>query len=230
MDIWERYQAIEHDIEIELQKAGRPAGSARLLAVSKTKPLSQILALAAHGVTAFGENRVQELAEKVNACEAKLEWHLIGHLQRNKVRQLLKLPVALIHSVDSLRLAHELEKEAEKGDKQVNILVEVNIGGEESKSGVDPEQALTLVREIAGACPHLSIQGLMCVAPEKEDPEQVRPYFRGMRDLRDTIEEARIPGVSMKELSMGMSGDYRVALEEGATIIRVGTAIFGART
>ena len=110
MDIWERYQAIEHDIEIELQKAGRPAGSARLLAVSKTKPLSQILALAAHGVTAFGENRVQELAEKVNACEAKLEWHLIGHLQRNKVRQLLKLPVALIHSVDSLRLAHELEK------------------------------------------------------------------------------------------------------------------------
>lgn len=228
--IWEQYQKVEQQMKEALKAAGRPEDSARLLAVSKTKPLEMIEELAAHGVAAFGENKVQELSAKQEASHyPDLEWHLIGHLQRNKVRQLLRHPVALIHSVDSQRLAIEIEKEAARLQQTVSILIEVNIGQEESKTGTNPQEAMPLAQFISEQCPHLKVQGLMCVAPERDHPEEVRPYFRRMRQLRDEINARQLPGVCMKELSMGMSGDYRVAIEEGATIIRVGTAIFGAR-
>ncbi len=227
--IWEQYLEIEAKMKEALAAAGRPLDSARLLAVSKTHPLEAVEELAAHGVKAFGENKVQELCAKQEATQYDLEWHLIGHLQRNKVRQLLKHDVAMIHSVDSDRLALEIEKEAAKLDKNVDILVEVNIGNEESKSGCMPEQAAELIRLIAQSCPHLAVKGLMCVAPEMDSMDEVRPYFAHMRQLKDEITALNLPGVEMKELSMGMTGDFPVAIAEGATIIRVGTAIFGKR-
>ena len=227
--IWEQYLEIEAKMKEALAAAGRPIESARLLAVSKTHPLEAVEELAARGVRAFGENKVQELCAKQEATNYDLEWHLIGHLQRNKVRQLLKHNVAMIHSVDSERLAMEIEKEAAKLDKNVDILVEINIGNEESKSGCEPEQAAELVQLIAQNCPHLAVKGLMCVAPEMESMDAVRPYFARMRQLKDEIAALNLPGVEMKELSMGMTGDFPVAIEEGATIIRVGTAIFGKR-
>ena len=227
--IWEQYLEIEAKMKEALAAAGRPLDSARLLAVSKTHPLEAVEELAARGVRAFGENKVQELCAKQEATNYDLEWHLIGHLQRNKVRQLLKHNVAMIHSVDSERLAMEIEKEAVKLDKNVDILVEINIGNEESKSGCEPEQAAELVQLIAQNCPHLAVKGLMCVAPEMESMDAVRPYFAQMRQLKDEIAALNLPGVDMKELSMGMTGDFPVAIEEGATIIRVGTAIFGKR-
>ena len=227
--IWEQYLEIEAKMKEALAAAGRPIDSARLLAVSKTHPLEDVEELAARGVRAFGENKVQELCAKQEATNYDLEWHLIGHLQRNKVRQLLKHNVAMIHSVDSERLAMEIEKEAAKLDKNVDILVEINIGNEESKSGCEPEQAAELVQLIAQNCPHLAVKGLMCVAPEMESMDAVRPYFAHMRQLKDEIAALNLPGVEMKELSMGMTGDFPVAIEEGATIIRVGTAIFGKR-
>ena len=227
--IWEQYLEIEAKMKEALAAAGRPLDSARLLAVSKTHPLEAVEELAARGVRAFGENKVQELCAKQEATNYDLEWHLIGHLQRNKVRQLLKHNVAMIHSVDSERLAMEIEKEAAKLDKNVDILVEINIGNEESKSGCEPEQAAELVQLIAQNCPHLAVKGLMCVAPEMESMDAVRPYFAHMRQLKDEIAALNLPGVEMKELSMGMTGDFPVAIEEGATIIRVGTAIFGKR-
>ena len=227
--IWNQYLEIEAKMKEALAAAGRPLDSARLLAVSKTHPLEAVEELAAHGVRAFGENKVQELCMKQEQTQYQLEWHLIGHLQRNKVRQLLKHNVAMIHSVDSERLALEIEKEAAKLDKKVDILVEINIGNEESKSGCAPEQAAELVQLIAQNCPHLAVKGLMCVAPEMESMDAVRPYFAHMRRLRDEIASLNLPGVEMKELSMGMTGDFPVAIEEGATIIRVGTAIFGKR-
>ena len=227
--IWEQYLEIEAKMKEALAAAGRPIDSARLLAVSKTHPLEAVEELAAHGVKAFGENKVQELCAKQETTNYDLEWHLIGHLQRNKVRQLLKHNVAMIHSVDSERLAMEIEKEAAKLDKNVDILVEINIGNEESKSGCEPGQAAELVQLIAQNCPHLAVKGLMCVAPEMESMDAVRPYFAQMRQLKDEIAALNLPGVDMKELSMGMTGDFPVAIEEGATIIRVGTAIFGKR-
>ncbi len=227
--IWEQYLEIEAKMKEALAAAGRPLDSARLLAVSKTHPLEAVEELAAHGAKAFGENKVQELCAKQEATQYDLEWHLIGHLQRNKVRQLLKHNVAMIHSVDSDRLALEIEKEAAKLDKTIDILVEINIGNEESKSGCKTEQAADLIRLIAQNCPHLAVKGLMCVAPEMDSMDKVRPYFAHMRQLKDEIAALNLPGVEMKELSMGMTGDFPVAIAEGATIIRVGTAIFGKR-
>lgn len=232
--IWKQYQEVEARLKEALQKADRPTNGAQLIAVSKTKPLEAVETLAAHGVTAFGENKVQELCAKKEACHyPDLAWHFIGHLQRNKVRQLLAQNPILIHSVDSERLALEIEKEAAKLDKQVAVLAEVNIGQESSKTGFSPEEVAYLLPAIAERCPHIIWQGLMCVAPEMDDMEKVRPYFRKMRELRDETQKAcKANGLSsapLTELSMGMTGDFPVAIEEGATMIRVGTAIFGAR-
>ena len=174
-------------------------------------------------------------AEKPEAVQSQgleaegkpVRFHLIGHLQRNKVKQVISR-ACLIHSVDSLRLAQEIEKEAEKQGLSINVLVEVNIGAEESKSGTTPETAPELVRQIA-ELPHVHVKGLMCVAPIVEDPEEARPYFRRMKELAAEIDAMGLAGVSMKELSMGMTADFEVAVEEGATFVRVGTAIFGHR-
>ena len=226
-EIREAYDRIRAGVDEACCRAGRNPREVTLIAVSKTKPEEMIRDLAEYGVRDFGENKVQELCRKEESLGLPLNWHLIGHLQRNKVRQVLG-KACLIHSVDSLRLAEEIEKEAAKREMEVQILLEVNIGAEESKSGVSPEEVLLLAEQIS-ALPHVKIRGLMCVAPAAEDPEEVRPFFRRMRELAIRIRDKELPGVFMEELSMGMTGDYQVAIEEGATLVRVGTAIFGAR-
>ena len=209
------------------KRAGRSRDEVTLIAVSKTKPVSLIREAMACGQVDFGENKVQELCKKQEEIREPLRWHLIGHLQRNKVKYVVD-KACLIHSVDSERLAQEIQKEAAKRDLVCPVLVEVNVGGEETKSGVSPQEALPLVRSIA-ALPNVKVKGLMTVAPPVEKPEDARIYFKELRELADTIRKEAIPGVEMKELSMGMTGDFEAAIEEGATMVRVGTAIFGAR-
>ncbi len=228
---------IEARIQAACNRCGRSRDEVLLIAVSKTKPVSMIREAIQAGIRDFGENKVQELCEKYEeihgtekngeVIQPPLNWHLIGHLQRNKVKYIVD-KACLIHSVDSLRLAEEIQKEAVKKDCQVNVLVEVNIGEEETKSGVAKEEAAQLVREIS-ALDRVHVKGLMAIAPPEDDPEDCRGYFQEMARLREEIRGMNLPGVEMKELSMGMTGDFEVAIEEGATMIRVGTAIFGGR-
>ena len=223
----ENLRAVEERVEEACRRAGRSREEVTLIAVSKTKPTSAIREVMEAGVVDFGENKVQEMCRKIEEIKEPLHWHLIGHLQRNKVKYVVD-KAYLIHSVDSLRLAEEIEKEAAKRNLVCPILVEINIGEEESKSGIRKEEAVALVKQIA-ALPHVKIKGLMCVPPVTEDPEESRPYFRQLSSLRKEIQAMELSGVEMKELSMGMTGDFEVAIEEGATFVRVGTAIFGAR-
>lgn len=223
----ERLKEIKEEIRVVCEACGRDAASVRLLPVSKRKPASLIQAAYDAGERAFGENHVQEICEKCETLPRDIAWHMIGHLQRNKVRQVIDKAV-LIHSLDSLRLASEINREAEKRNIIVHVLLEVNVGREESKSGFLPEELMQAAREIS-ALPNLRTDGLMTVAPPAEDPEQVRPVFRQLRELGEQITSEGLPRMEMKELSMGMSDDFAVAIQEGATIIRVGTAIFGAR-
>ncbi len=209
------------------EKSGRAAEDVRLIAVSKTKPVSALEEAYACGCRDFGENKVQELVEKYEVLPKDIRWHMIGHLQRNKVKYIVD-KVYLIHSVDSLRLAQEIEKEAAKHKKTVNILIEVNVAEEESKFGVTSEDVLELVREVA-KMPHIRVKGLMTIAPYVEDAEENRPYFEKLKKIYVDIIHKNIDNVFMEELSMGMTGDYEVAILEGATYIRVGTGIFGER-
>lgn len=208
-------------------KSGRNTTDVKLIAVSKTKPISDIEEAYMTGIRDFGENKVQELDQKYPALEKDINWHLIGHLQRNKVKYIID-KVSYIHSVDSLRLAEQIEEEAAKKDISVKILIEVNIADEETKFGIKPEEALDLVKAIS-LLKHVQIKGLMTIAPYTEDSETNRGYFKQLRNLSEDIKLQNIPGVEMKELSMGMTGDYEVAVEEGATFVRVGTGIFGNR-
>ena len=209
------------------ERAGRKREDVTLIAVSKTKPVSAIREIMDCGVVDFGENKVQELCGKIEEIEEPLHWHLIGHLQRNKVKYIVD-KAYLIHSVDSLRLAKEIQKEAEKCNVTCPVLIEINIGGEESKDGIPKEEAIPLIREIAELS-RVRVRGLMTIAPPVEEPEEARGYFKEMRTLFEAVKAEQIPGVEMKELSMGMTGDFEVAVEEGATMVRVGTAIFGER-
>jgi hypothetical protein len=197
------------------------------VAVSKTKPVSLIEEAAAAGQTLFGESYVQEFVAKTEAIPLPLEWHFIGALQSNKVKY-LKGHTALIHSVDRYSLAAEIDRQWFALEEPAAILIQVNIGEEASKSGTTARELEELVRRVS-LLPHLRIRGLMTLPPYCEDPEEVRPYFRRLRELALTIEGLKLPGVAMEELSMGMSHDYLVAIEEGATLVRVGTAIFGER-
>ena len=198
-----------------------------LIAVSKTKPVEMIEEAMEAGARVFGENKVQELCDKYEQLPKDLHWHLIGHLQRNKVKYIVD-KAELIHSVDSLKLAEEISKEALKKNVEVNILIEVNVAEEESKFGVSVEETLALVEEIA-KLPGIHIQGLMTIAPYTTDPEENRPVFRTLKKLAVDIKKKNIDNVCMDVLSMGMTGDYQVAVEEGATLVRVGTGIFGER-
>lgn len=216
------------NMEDACRRAGRDAGDVTLIAVSKTKPLPMLQEAYEAGVRDFGENRVQELVEKYEALPGDIRWHMIGHLQRNKVKYLVG-KVFLIHSVDSLRLAQEIQREAEKKQTEVNILVEVNVAGEESKFGSRREETLQLVKEIA-LLPLVHIQGLMTVSPYVENPEENRGIFANLQQLAVDIGRENIDNVNMNVLSMGMTGDYPVAVEEGATCVRVGTGIFGNRS
>lgn len=208
-------------------RAGRDSGTIQLMAVSKTVEPDRIRQALDAGITLLGENYVQEAREKIPAVGRPAVWHMIGHLQTNKVKYVVNL-FDWIHSVDRLELARELDKRAGQNNRKLNALIEVNVSGEASKNGAVPQQVLELVRQIS-ILPNLSVRGLMTMPPYSDDPENSRPYFIALRRLRDEIVSAAVPGISMTELSMGMTDDFEVAIEEGATIIRVGRAIFGAR-
>ncbi len=223
----ENVKEVEKHIQAACERAGRSRDEVKLIAVSKTKPVTDIEEVLSTGILDYGENKVQELADKYEILPKNIHWHMIGHLQRNKVKYLMG-KVAMIHSVDSLRLAEQIEHEAAKADTVVNILIEVNVAGEESKFGTTCEAAIELVRNVA-LMPHLKIKGLMTIAPFTENPEENRVYFRKLRQLSVDIKSKNIDNVDMDELSMGMTGDYEVAIEEGATMVRVGTGIFGER-
>jgi hypothetical protein len=208
-------------------RAGRDSGTIQLMAVSKTVEPDRIRQALDAGITLLGENYVQEAREKIPAVGRPAVWHMIGHLQTNKVKYVVNL-FDWIHSVDRLELARELDKRAGQNNRKLNALIEVNVSGEASKNGAVPQQVLELVRQIS-ILPNLSVRGLMTMPPYSDDPENSRPYFIALRRLRDEIVSAAVPGISMTELSMGMTDDFEVAIEEGATIIRVGRAIFGDR-
>jgi hypothetical protein len=207
---------------------GRDPKTVKVVAVSKTVPVDRILAAIKAGVTDLGENYVQEAREKTQALRGeRVNWHFIGHLQSNKAKYAVKL-FDLIHSVDSLKLAKELNKRAHAIGKVQEILIQINISCEATKSGIAKEQAIELVRQIA-PLENLSICGLMTMPPYFNAPERVRPYFRALKDLQKLIRKQAIANVPMAELSMGMSGDFETAVKEGATLVRVGTGIFGER-
>ena len=224
----ENLNKVEENILAACKKAGRDRSEITLIAVSKTKPIEMLNEIYDAGVRHFGENKVQELCGKIEELPTDIKWHMIGHLQRNKVKYLVGNNVALIHSVDSYRLAEEINIQAKKKNVIVPILVEVNIAEEESKFGLAEEEVIHLVKEVA-KLPHVRIQGLMTVAPYVVDSEENRLYFRKIKQLSVDIRNKNIDNVSMKILSMGMTGDYMVAIEEGATMVRVGTGIFGER-
>lgn len=227
MSIQANLQDIHERMAAACQRANRNPDDVRLVAVSKTKPAAMIDQAAESGQTLFGENYVQEFVAKTEEVTAPVTWHFIGSLQTNKVKY-LRGKVAMIHSVDRLSLAKEIDRQWSKLDNPVDILIQVNLGEEESKSGTDEIVLQDLVREIA-QLPNLRICGLMALPPYLDDPEEVRPFFRRLRQLAESIAALKLPGVEMRELSMGMSHDFEAAIEEGATLVRVGSAIFGSR-
>lgn len=208
-------------------KSGRDPAQIRLVAVSKTRPAADITAAFLAGQCIFGENYIQELVPKLVEVREPVQWHFIGHLQSNKVKYIVGR-VALIHTVDRISLAQEINRQWGKLGKVCDVLIQVNISGEATKSGTTEDGALQLVRE-AALLPHIRVRGLMTMPPFFDDPETARPYFAELRRLSEIVAAQEIPGVEMMELSMGMSGDFEAAVQEGATLVRVGTAIFGAR-
>ena len=225
--ITQNLKQTQNNIAEAAKKSGRTSDDILLVAVSKTKPLSALQEAYNVGIRDFGENKVQELCDKYDQLPKDIRWHMIGHLQRNKVKYIVD-KVALIHSVDSLRLAETIENEAAKHNVTVPILIEVNVAQEESKFGLKTEEVLSLVESVA-ALPHINIKGLMTIAPYVEDPEENRGIFRQLKKLSVDIAAKNINNVNMSVLSMGMTGDYQVAVQEGATMVRVGTGIFGER-
>lgn len=223
----ENLETVESIIKASCEKAGRSRDEVALIAVSKTKPLPLLREAYEAGARDFGENKVQDLLDRIPEMPSDVRWHMIGHLQRNKVKYIVG-KVAMIHSVDSLRLAEEISREAVKQGVEVDVLIEVNVAGEESKFGVAPEEAPLLAEEIS-KMPAIHVRGLMTIAPFTEDAEENREFFRKLKQLSVDIESKNIDNVYMSALSMGMTGDYPVAIEEGATYVRVGTGIFGAR-
>ncbi len=225
--LYENYETVVENVKKACVRAGRNPEDVTVIAVSKTKPLSDIEELIAHGVTEFGENKVQEMTDKYEHVSKPVHWHLIGHLQTNKVKYIVD-KACLIHSVDSVHLAKEIEKEAAKKNVVVNVLIEVNIAHEESKFGINETDVYDLIEAIKDF-PHVHVMGLMTIAPFVENPEDNRIYFHKMYQLSLDIKSKNIDNIDMNVLSMGMTNDYEIAVEEGATMVRVGTAIFGAR-
>ena len=218
---------VQKNIEQACLKAGRDPKEVTLVAVSKTKPVEMLQEAYDAGARVFGENKVQEIMDKYDRLPSDIQWHMIGHLQRNKVKYIID-KVAMIHSVDSLRLAQAIEQEAAKKDLVMPILLEVNVAEEESKFGLATNEVLPLLEKIS-IFSHIKVMGLMTIAPFVKNPEENRVYFRKMHQLSLDIKSKCIDNIDMSVLSMGMTNDYEIAVEEGATMIRVGTAIFGAR-
>lgn len=225
--IKENLDLVELNITAACKRSKRDRSSVKLIAVSKTKPVSLIQEAYDCGCRDFGENHVQEIVEKYDKLPNDIRWHMIGHLQKNKVKYIID-KVCMIHSVDSYDLAEEISKRAVRAGIKMPILVEINTGGEISKSGISPDNAVEMVRTLS-RLPGIEVQGLMTVPPIAHIPEDNRPFFRMLYKLSVDINEQKIDNKKMGELSMGMSGDYQTAIEENATFVRVGTAIFGAR-
>jgi len=224
----QRLEQIRLRIRQAAESCNRDADSVRLVAVSKTIAADIVKEAIEAGVTILGENYVQEARDKFKAlAQYPVSWHFIGHLQSNKARHAVRL-FDLIHSVDSLKLAHELDKQAGKLEKIQQILVQVNISAEDTKSGISTDEAPRLIAEIS-RLKNLAVKGLMTMPPYFYQPQKVQPFFAALRELRDQISEQSLPNVSLDELSMGMTGDFEVAIKEGATLVRIGTAIFGER-
>jgi pyridoxal phosphate enzyme (YggS family) len=225
MDIAANVKTIQQRIRAACERAGRDVNSVTLLAVTKSQPPEVVNAAADLDLNLFGENKIQEAKAKIPLCSGKLRWHFIGHLQSNKVRDAVEL-FEMIQSVDSLSLAQEINKRCEQAAKQMPILLEVNVAGEANKFGCQPDQLFADLNSIH-ALPRIEIHGLMTVPPWSPELEKARPHFRRLRELKNQCEE--ILGVPLPHLSMGMSGDFETAIEEGSTMIRIGTALFGAR-
>jgi len=227
MTITRNLAQINERIRAAAERAGRDPASVRLVAVSKTRPAADIIAAFKAGQTVFGENYIQELVTKLTEVREAVQWHVIGHLQSNKVKYIAGR-VALIHSVDRISLAQEIDRQWSKLGKVCDVLIQVNIAGEATKSGTTEAGAIQLVRECA-LLPSIKVKGLMTMPPFFDDPDAARPCFAELRRLSEAVSAQQIAGVDMVELSMGMSGDFEAAVQEGATLVRIGTAIFGER-
>lgn len=226
--IAENLVQVRNRIAVAAQRAGRDPAEVTLVAVTKTIPPARIQEAIAEGVTILGENRVQEAKAKIAILgRTPVQWHLIGHLQRNKVKYIFDL-FTLIHSVDSLALAQAINQQGVKRNQVMPVLLQVNIAGEATKSGIPPEEAAGVLKDMA-RLPSIAVRGLMTIPPLEAEPEASRLYFRRLRLLREEIEKMGIEGIDLRELSMGMSNDFEVAIEEGATLVRIGSAIFGPR-
>ena len=225
--ILKRLALVQEKIAESCHKSGRPGQDVTLIAVSKTMPVCDLQEAYHAGVRDFGENKVQELLEKADLLPSDIRWHMIGHLQRNKVKYIVD-KVDMIHSVDSLRLAETIEQEAAKKNVVVNVLLEVNVAEEDTKFGLKVEEVIPLIEQIS-SFKHIKICGLMTIAPYVENAEENRDVFARLKQLSVDINKKNIDNVSVRELSMGMTNDYEVAIEEGATMVRVGTGIFGER-
>lgn len=223
----ENLQEVRRKIVRACEKAGRDPGEVTLIAVTKTKPVSMLMEAYEADARIFGENRVQEIMDKYPQLPGDIQWHMIGHLQRNKVKYIID-KVSMIHSLDSLRLAETIEQEAAAHGLRIPVLIEVNVGEEASKFGLRVPDVLPFAEALSGY-PHLDVRGLMTIAPYVEDPENNREIFRQLKKLSVDIGAKNINNISMSVLSMGMTGDYEVAVQEGATMVRVGTGIFGER-
>jgi pyridoxal phosphate enzyme (YggS family) len=227
MELAQNYKTVKENVTKACEQAGRSEQEVTLLAVSKTKPVDMLMDVYRAGARDFGENKVQELVDKIPQMPSDVRWHMIGHLQRNKVKYIVD-KACLIHSVDSVHLAKKIEKEAAKKGVVAKVLLEVNIAQEETKFGIREDEVYALIDAIKDM-PHVHVMGLMTIAPFVENPEENRVYFRKMHQLSLDIKSKCIDNIDMSVLSMGMTNDYEIAVEEGATMIRVGTAIFGAR-
>ncbi len=223
----ENLYRVQENIKLACEKAKRNPDEVTLIAVSKTKPVEMLQTIYNLNIRNFGENKVQEMCSKMDVLPDDIKWHMIGHLQTNKVKYIVG-KTELIHSVDSIKLAKEIQKQAEKIDTDASILIEVNIANEDSKFGVQKEETIALIKEIS-KLNRVHIQGLMTIAPFVTNAEDNRQYFKEIKQLSVDIEQQNIDNVNMNVLSMGMTGDYMVAIEEGATHVRVGTGIFGER-
>jgi pyridoxal phosphate enzyme (YggS family) len=221
-------EQVRRRVEAAALRAGRDPSAVTIIAVTKTRTVEEMEAVLAAGITHLGENRVQEMKEKWPAIGGRATWHLIGTLQTNKVKPALEM-ADLIHSLDRDSLAEELAKQAERRGAPCQVLVQVNVSGEATKHGIAPEELPAFLRRVS-ARGWLHVQGLMTMAPLTDDPELARPFFRRLRELAEEVRQLGLPHVEMRHLSMGMSGDYEVAVEEGATMVRIGTALFGARS
>jgi len=225
MSIKENLEKIAEKIRLKLELAGRDSGDITMVAVTKTVEEDRIREAIASGVRIIGENRVQEAKDKYAKLGNEVIWHLVGHLQTNKAKDAVKI-FDLIHSVDSVKLAKEIDKEARKVGKVQKVLIEVNLSGEETKYGLSPEEVIPFLKDIS-ELPNMKVEGLMTMAPFYENPEDCRPYFRRLKELMEKVKARKIENVEMKYLSMGMTNDYEVAIEEGSNMVRIGRAIFG---